>query len=155
MFEKTCSNAVEIYTRTQQGTSHDIAIDFKFNKDEPMTSPLKCLPQKGYIEGDDKSNSARWSVSPLWPIKAPYLILEVDEDCKDYTVIGYPSRDYCWIMSRTPQMHQETYDRLTKLLVDKHLYDLAGLRMVPQVWTKEERAKRGLNDVIPDAMLST
>lgn len=152
LFEKTCSNAVEIYTKTQD-KGNDIDIDFKYNKDEPIKSALKSLPQKGYIEGDDKSNSAEWKVSPFWPIKMPYLILEVDEACKDYTVIGYPSRDYCWIMSRTPRMEEKTYERLTKLLVEKHQYDLDGLRKVPQVWTKEEREKRSLNDVIPDSML--
>jgi apolipoprotein D and lipocalin family protein len=162
MFEKTCSNAVEIYTQTttQPGKGHDIDIDFKYNNHEPIKSALKSLPQKGYVEGDDKSNSARWKVSPFWPIKMPYLILEIDDAGRDYTVIGYPSREYCWIMSRTPQMEEQTYDRLTKLLVEKHQYEadpetkVAGLRKVPQFWTAEERAKRGLVDAIPDQMLS-
>ena len=68
-------------------------------------------------------------------------------------VSRYPSRQYCWIMSRTPTMSDETYDMLTKKLVEKHKYDLDGLRKVPQVWTKEERKKRGLEDAIPDKFL--
>jgi apolipoprotein D and lipocalin family protein len=160
MFEKTCSNAVEIYTLLS-GKGHDIDIDFSYNQDEPIKSHLKKLPQKGYVDSADKSNSAKWKVSPFWPIKMPYLILEVDDACKDYTIIGYPSRDYCWIMSRTPQMDESTYERLTKLLVEKHQYpadpatkEVVGLRKVPQFWTAEERAKRGLVDAIPDKMLS-
>jgi apolipoprotein D and lipocalin family protein len=82
----------------------------------------------------------------------PYLILECDEDY-DYTVIGYPSRSYCWIMSRKPIMSDETYDMLTQRLKEKHQYDLEGLRKVPQKWTKVEREKRGLTKEIPDNML--
>jgi apolipoprotein D and lipocalin family protein len=157
MFEKTCSNAVEKYTWTSQenkASNFDIDIDFQYNKDVTPQSALKSLPQKGWIQGNDKTNSALWKVSPFWPVKMPYLILEVDDQCADYTVIGYPSREYCWIMSRTPQMSETTYDKLTKLLVDKHQYDLNGLRKVPQLWTANERTKRHLSSKeIPDHML--
>jgi apolipoprotein D and lipocalin family protein len=162
MFEKTCSNAVETYTWSSRDSTnnkklnYDIDIDFQFNKDVTPDSPLKALPQKGWIQGPDHTNSATWKVSPFWPIKMPYLILEVDELCNDYTVIGYPTRDYCWIMGRTPHMLDTTYDRLTKLLVEKHQYDLSGLRKVPQIWSAAERDQRGLSaKEIPDAMLSS
>jgi hypothetical protein len=39
-------------------------------------------------------------------------------------------------------------------LEEKHQYDLTGLRRVPQVWTEEERRKRGLEGVIPDDLLT-
>lgn len=160
MFEKTCSNAVEKYTwisssNTNKHAGHDIAIDFQYNKDVTPESPLKSLPQKGWIEGNDKSNSSTWKVSPFWPIKMPYLILEVDDQCQDYTVIGFPSREYCWIMARKPQMPEATYNKLTKLLEEKHLYNLEGLRRVPQIWSRAEREKRGLTEKeIPDTMLN-
>jgi len=159
-FEKTCSNAVEKYTWITQNaeaktSGHDINIDFQYNaKENGPDSPLKSLPQKGWIQGDDKKNSATWKVSPFWPIKMPYLILETDTECQEYCVIGYPNRDYCWIMGRQPQMADATYNKLTTLLQEKHQYDLAGLRKVPQIWTKEEREKRGLTaQEIPDSML--
>jgi apolipoprotein D and lipocalin family protein len=153
MFEKHNSNAVETYRR-KEGSDDEIDIDFYYNKDTPITSKLCSLPQKGYIQGENKNDSAEWKVSPMWPIKAPYLILEIDDEYK-YTVVGYPSRDYCWIMSRHPVMPEETYQMLTKKLVDKHQYDLTGLRRVPQVWTKEERKNRGFTEAeIPDSMLS-
>jgi apolipoprotein D and lipocalin family protein len=154
LFEKTNSNAVEKYSFLTD-KKNDIDIDFKFNSKEPITSPIKSMPQKGWVQGSDKSNSAEWKVSPLWPIKMPYLILEVDDEYT-YTVIGYPNRDYCWIMSRKPIMAAETYDMLKKRLVEKHQYNLEGLRDVPQVWTEEEREKRGLTkDEIPDSMLQS
>ena len=58
-------------------------------------------------------------------------------------------------MARTPQMPDETYNRLTKLLVEKHHYDLDGLRKVPQIWSRTEREMRGLTEKeIPDSMLN-
>jgi apolipoprotein D and lipocalin family protein len=154
IFEKTCSNAVENYSFLTD-ENNDIDIDFKYNSNEPITSKLKSLPQKGWVQGSDKKNSAEWKVSPFWPVKMPFLILEVDDEYT-YTVIGYPNRDYCWIMARTPTISAETYDMLKKRLVEKHQYSLDGLRDVPQVWTEEEREKRGFTkDQIPDSMLQS
>ena len=157
IFEKTCSNAVEKYSWTSLNNpkeGHDIGIDFQYNQDLTPNSTLKSLPQKGWIQGTDKNNSATWKVSPVWPVKLPYLILENDDQCQEYTVIGYPSRAYCWIMARTPQMPDETYDRLTTLLKVKHQYNLDSLRKVPQIWSRAEREKRGLTEKeIPDSML--
>jgi apolipoprotein D and lipocalin family protein len=151
MFEKTCSNAVEKYSFVEDA-KHDIDIDFKYNKDVPINSEVKSLPQKGWVEGD-KTQSGDWKVSPFAFVKMPYLILEVGDEY-EYCVIGYPSRDYAWIMGRKPVMSEDTYSMLTKKLEEKHQYNLDGLRKVPQRWTKEERSKRGLTkDEIPDKLL--
>lgn len=157
VFEKTCSNAVENYTLVSDDkkSKHDVAIDFQYNAKDPISSPLKSLPQRGFIQGKDKSNTGDWKVSPFGPIRMPYTIIEVDDKDYDYCVIGYPNRAYCWIMSRKPQMEESTYNMLTDKLVKDHQYSLDGLRKVPQKWTAEERTKRGLDSAIPDSMLVT
>jgi apolipoprotein D and lipocalin family protein len=152
VFEKTNSNAVEKYTRVE-GKSHDINIDFQYNAEAPITSKLKSLPQKGYLQGN-KENTSEWTVSPFWPLKMPYPIIELDEKEYSYCVIGYPSRDYCWIMARKPFMDDNLYKGITEKLVEKHRYTLDGLRKVPQKWSKTEREKRGLTTAeIPDELL--
>jgi apolipoprotein D and lipocalin family protein len=155
MFETTCSNAVENYTLVDaEEKGFDVDIDFQYNKDVPLTSALKSLPQKGWVQGG-RSNSGEWKVSPFWPVKMPFQIIELDQKDYSYCVIGYPSRDYCWIMARQPFMKEETYNSLTTKLVEKHQYSLDGLRKVPQKWTREEREKRGLTKVeIPDNLLT-
>ena len=153
LFEKTCSNAVEKYTLVEKSKNFDINIDFQYNEKEPITSTLKSLPQKGWVQGN-RETSGLWKVSPFWPIKLPYHVIELDEVNYSYCVIGYPSRAYCWIMARKPKMSEETYNELLKRLVEKHQYKLEGLRKVPQMWTREEREKRGLTKEIPDDMLS-
>jgi len=154
-FEKTNSNAVEKYTYLQDSKKgHDIDIDFRFNKDKPIKSALKSLPQKGWIQGDDKEKSGLWKVSPFYPVKMTYPIIELDEKDYSYTVIGYPSREYFWIMYRKPEMPEEVFKMCTDRLVEKHGYTLDGMRKVPQVWTDAERTKRGFTkNEIPDDML--
>uniref|UniRef100_A0A7R9WXH5 Lipocalin/cytosolic fatty-acid binding domain-containing protein n=1 Tax=Craspedostauros australis TaxID=1486917 RepID=A0A7R9WXH5_9STRA len=153
-FETTCSNAVERYTLLE-GKSHDINIDFQYNDKDPITSKLKSLPQKGWIQGD-RENSGLWKVSPVWPIKMPYNIIEVDDKDYSYMVVGYPSRAYCWILGREPTMDDDLYNDLTNRLKEKHQYTLDGLRKVPQVWTKDEREKRGLSkEELPDKFLTS
>lgn len=149
--EKTNSNAVEVYSLSTS-TGHDIDVDFQYNAKEPITSPLKSAPQKGWVVGN-KENSGNWKVQPFWPAKLPYLILECDEQYET-CIIGYPSRAYAWIMSRKPQIKDKDYNALVEKLEKKHQYNLDGFRRVPQVWTKAEREKRGLTDVIPDDMLT-
>jgi len=150
--ETKASNAVEIYTKLHE-KGHDIDIDFKYNDGEPIQGKLKSLPQKGYIQGENKEQSSEWKVSPLWPIKMTYPIIEIDPDHYEYTVIGYPSREYLWIMGRQPQMDEKTYDMLVERCEKKHGYDPRKIRKVPQQWTTEERAKRRLEAEIPDSML--
>jgi len=156
--ETTCSNAVEKYTLLDEGgkSQHDIDIDFTYNpKEDPSESKIRALPQKGWVQGGDRLKSGDWKVSPLWPIKMQYPIIELDEEDYSYAVIGYPSRAYCWILSRQPVMEDKLYEDLTTKLVENHQYDLEGLRRVPQKWTAEERTKRGLTEKeLPDSFLS-
>jgi apolipoprotein D and lipocalin family protein len=53
-------------------------------------------------------------VSFFWIFYAPYNILELDPDYR-YALIGSKSLNYIWILSRTPQMDENTY----QTLVDK------------------------------------
>merc|ERR1712071_177727 len=123
-------------------------------KEDPYKSKLKSLPQKGWVKGNEKANSGLWKVSPFRPIKMPYYIIEVDEKDYDYCAIGYPNREYLWIMSRKPEMEESTYSTLMDKVVSKHQYDLKGVRKVPQIWTKEEKEKRGLTKKeLPDKFL--
>jgi lipocalin len=59
-----------------------------------------------------------------------------------YCMIGYPSRAYLWIMSRTPKMDPKLYNELIDKAKNKHQYDLTGLRVVPQDWKDRAMAKK-------------
>jgi apolipoprotein D and lipocalin family protein len=65
----------------------------------------------------------------IWPIKADFRIIDLDRDYQT-VIIGRQKRDYVWIMSRSPQVGEETWSRLLQVVADAG-YDLDALRRVP------------------------
>lgn len=124
--EKGAHNAVESYRLDEDGT---IATEFSFRKDA-FDGPLKRYNPRGFIR--DKKTNASWGMRFIWPFKAEYLIIYLNDDYT-HTVIGRSKRDYVWIMSRTPQMAAADYETLLQFLVKKG-YDAAEVQKVPQKW---------------------
>ncbi len=93
-FESEVHNGVEIYEWNSKEKRIDIS--FTYNKGG-FDGKVKSLPQKGWVV-DTQSNS-RWEVSPFWPLKFDYLVLEVADDYS-WTIIGVPNQKYFWIMAR-------------------------------------------------------
>jgi len=75
-------------------------------------------------------NPAHLKVSFFWIFYADYLILELGENY-DYALIGSTSDKYLWILSRTPQMDDNTYTMLVQKAKERG-YDVDKLSLVPQ-----------------------
>lgn len=56
----------------------------------------------------DKALNATWSIGIVWPIKAKYSIIYLDETYQT-TVVASANRKNAWIMSRDPQMSEQQY----------------------------------------------
>jgi len=56
----------------------------------------------------DQTLNATWSIGIVWPIRAEYSIIYLDE-AYNTTVVASPNRKYAWIMSREPQMGDTHY----------------------------------------------
>ena len=82
---------------------------------------------------DDQSN-AIWGMQFLWPIKADYRVVYVNEDYSK-TIIGRINRDYVWVMARTPQIPEDEFQRLLKMIAAQG-YDISEIQRVPQHWNK-------------------
>ena len=124
--EKGAHNAVENYQLNEDGT---IATTFTFRADAFDGKPKEYNP-KGFIT-DTKSN-ALWGMRFIWPIKADYRIVYLD-DAYSQTIVGRESRDYVWIMARTPSISDQDYERLVSI-VESIGYDVSKLQRVPQSW---------------------
>jgi apolipoprotein D and lipocalin family protein len=122
--ERGAHNAVESYALNPDGT---VATTFRFNRDG-FDGPLKTYRPKGFIL--DRQTNARWGMQFVWPIKADYRIVYLDEDY-ELTVIGRSKRDYVWVMSREPAISDEEFARI-KTFVGSLGYDAAKLKPVPQ-----------------------
>jgi apolipoprotein D and lipocalin family protein len=122
--EKGAYNAVESYALNEDGT---IATTFTFNKGA-FDGPKKQYHPKGFVR--DGTGKAEWGMQFLWPFKATYMIIHLDDDYGT-TIIGVPSRSYVWVMARTPEIPVAKYDELVAFLrsVD---YDVSQLQKVPQ-----------------------
>ena len=124
--EKEAHNAVETYSLNDDGT---IATTFTFRKGAFDGEPKKYSP-KGFIK--DTETNALWGMRFIWPIKADYRIVYLDDDYTQ-TVIGRQSRDFVWIMARTPTISDLDYDQLVSF-VESLGYDTSKLQRVPQQW---------------------
>lgn len=124
--EKDAHNAVETYTLEPDGT---IATTFTFRKGR-FDGPLKQYHPTGFVRSDP--SNAVWGMQFVWPIKAEYLIVHLD-DAYTTTVVARNKRDHAWIMSRTPTMPEREYERLVGQLVSWG-YDGTAFVRVPQRW---------------------
>lgn len=124
--EKGAYNAVESYELNDDGS---IATTFVFRKGS-FDGKRKSYNPKGFVT-DTKSNAV-WGMRFVWPIKADYRIVYLDEDYSR-TVIARNKRDFVWLMARTPTISDSDYAELVDL-IESLGYDIAKLRKVPQQW---------------------
>ncbi len=124
--EKNAFNAVESYELERDGT---IATTFTF-REGGFDGELKRYTPRGFVR--DARSNAVWGMQFIWPIKAQYLIIGLD-DAYTRTVIARDKRDYVWIMARTPQIPEEYYLSLVEDIAAVG-YDTSRLRKVPQQW---------------------
>ena len=124
--ETDAYNAVESYRLNQDGT---VATTFTFRAGG-FEGELKTYHPTGYII--DKRSNAVWGMQFIWPVKADYRILYVDE-AYEQTIIGRVQRDYVWLMARTPQVSEGDYQRFLQFIAGEG-YDISKVRRVPQRW---------------------
>ena len=127
--EKGAHNAVETYARNEDGS---IATTFTF-RDGGFDGELKEYNPTGFIE--DTQTNALWGMQFIWPIKADYRIVYLDEDYTK-TVIAREARDYVWIMSRKPQLTDREYEKIRQFVASIG-YDTSKLNRVPQSWPEK------------------
>ncbi len=73
----------------------------------------KMKTSKGKATVIDTETNSKLKVTFFWPFYGKYWIIDLAPDYS-YAVVGEPGRDYLWILSRTPQMKAETYERILK-----------------------------------------
>ena len=79
----------------------------------------------------DTKTNAKLRVSFFWPFTGDYWILELGKGY-EYAVVGEESRKYLWILSRTPQMDEATYNDLLGRVEAKG-FDVSKLEKTPQM----------------------
>ncbi|MGD8208204.1 MAG: lipocalin family protein [Thiohalocapsa sp.] len=121
--EQGAHNPLESYALSPDGT---VATTFTFNKGS-FDGPKKTYRPKGFVL--DKETNARWGMQFVWPVKADYRIIYLDE-AYEHTVIGRAKRDYVWVMARSPTLDDKKLAEIEAFL-DSVGYDIAKLERPP------------------------
>jgi len=130
--EKGAHNAVENYALNDDGT---IATTFTF-RDEAFDGEEKRYTPKGFVK--DTESNALWGMRFIWPIKADYRIVYLNDDYSQ-TIVGRQKRDFVWIMARTPSISEQDYNHLLQYVLSLG-YDESKIEKVPQRWIDANNA---------------
>lgn len=122
--EKNNVGTMDIYSLRPDGR---IDIRYVFHK-KSLDAPRREM--KAVADVVDKRTNARWAVQFIWPFKAPFLVIHLTPDYR-HTVIGHPSRDLIWIMSRGPTMPEEAW-QAALAAASAEGYDTSRIVKVPQ-----------------------
>jgi apolipoprotein D and lipocalin family protein len=90
-----------------------------------LTVDGKPTVSRGTAKIEDETTNAKFDVTFFWPFYGKYWIIDLGSNY-EYAVVGGPSREYLWILSRTPTLPDETYQAIVGRLGGKS-YDGAKL----------------------------
>ena len=124
-FQEGCTGTTATYTLKADNEVEVLNECRKYALDgEPISAT-------GVARVVNEQNNAELEVSFFWPFWGDYWIIDLGAEY-DYAVIGQPSRDYLWILSRTPEMSEESYGAILERVVAKG-YPLEPLQKTLQV----------------------
>lgn len=118
-FEKGCRDVTATYSLKDNG---DIKVINRCTKEDG-----KRTEAVGVAYATDTSSS-KLKVSFFRPFYGDYWIIMLDEKYH-YAVVGDPSREYLWILSRTPVLDKKITDDILRRLPEM------GYDIKPLIWT--------------------
>ncbi len=124
-FQEGCTGTTAEYTLRDDGR---VTV---FNRcfQDSLSGPANEIRGSARVPNPDES--AKLKVSFFWPFEGDYWVIDLDEANYSWAVVGVPSRQMLWILSRTPQLDDAIYnDILTRL--PGQGYDVSKLRRTEQ-----------------------
>jgi apolipoprotein D and lipocalin family protein len=123
-FQRDCTATQAKYSLDDDG---DIRVE---NQCRKHTLDGKLDRAKGRARVVDTSTNAKLEVSFFRPFWGDYWIIDLGAEY-EYAVVGHPSREYLWILSRTPTLHPTVYAGILERLVAQG-YDTSRLQVTLQ-----------------------
>ncbi len=123
-FQRGCTATTATYALRDDG---DIEVVNRCRKDSP-DGPEKVA--RGRARVADPATNAKLEVSFFRPFWGDYWIIELADDYS-YAVVGHPSRDYLWILARTPAIAPGLYASILAKIAAQG-YDTSRLRRTVQ-----------------------
>ncbi len=108
-FQRGCTATTASYSLRADG---DIEVVNRC-RDGAIDGPERSA--RGRARVVDRASNAKLEVSFFRPFWGAYWIVDLGSEY-EYAVVGHPSRDYLWILSRTPAMDPAVYDGIVARL---------------------------------------
>lgn len=123
--------------RFERSCAGDVTATYGLLEDGQVSVLNECRRKDGSTERAhgkakiaDRQTNAKLRVTFFWPFYGDYWIIELDKDYR-YAVVGEPDRKYLWILSRSAEMDDATYQRLVKRIAELG-YDASKVMRTPQ-----------------------
>jgi apolipoprotein D and lipocalin family protein len=123
-FQKGCHCTTAEYTLSDKGY---IVVENRCNRDS-IKGKQSYIKGKAFVQKN--TGNAKLKVQFFFPFRAKYWIIDLADDYS-YAVVSHPSRKYLWILSRTPQMNETTYNAIISRLKENG-FDLSRLQKTEQ-----------------------
>ncbi|MBN2198375.1 MAG: lipocalin family protein [Candidatus Aminicenantes bacterium] len=123
-FQKGCHCTTAEYAMTHKEYVSVLNI---CRKDSAQGKISRARGKAFIVEG---SGNAKLKIQFFWPFRGNYWIIDLAADYS-YAVVGDPSRDYLWILSRSPRMDASLYDEIVDGCARKG-FDVNRLRKTDQ-----------------------
>lgn len=124
-FQRGCMCTTATYTLSEKGY---VVVENRCNKGA-TDGPVSYIKGKAFVQ--QGSGNAKLKVQFFWPLRAKYWIIDLAPDYS-YAVVSHPSKQYLWILSRTPSMDDATYQAILQRLTAKG-FDLSKLARTVQL----------------------
>jgi apolipoprotein D and lipocalin family protein len=128
-FQRGCVATTAVYTPT---SANEILVENSC-RDGSFDGELRSIEGLAWVEDPDDSTS-KLRVQFFWPFSGKYWVIDLDPSPDpeyQYAVVGHPSREYLWVLSRKPKMADDLYAEIVKRVVAQG-YDPSLLVRTPQ-----------------------
>ena len=111
-FEKGCFRSTAFYEQLNDGQIK-VTNQCRMNgRDGELNEAI------GIATIANSKTNAKLKVQFFWPFKGDYWIIDLDKDYQ-YAIVSEPGRQYLWILSRTPNMDDQTLEILKEKIRSK------------------------------------
>jgi apolipoprotein D and lipocalin family protein len=123
-FQKGCNCTTAEYTLSEKGY---VIVENRCRKDS-INGKESYIKGKAFVKKN--TGNAQLKVQFFWPFRAKYWIIDLADDYS-YAVVSHPNRKYLWILSRTPKMDAQIFERII-LRLKNNQFDISKLKMTNQ-----------------------
>ena len=129
-FQKKCGASKAVYELREDGRV-EVVNSCQLKENSEKVDKAKAL---AYVEDPQTHAKLKVSFVPFFQqfgwFAGNYWIIALDKEQYQYAMVGTPSRDYLWILSRKPHMRAPVLDKLRKKA--KNLgFDVSRLKKSP------------------------